>query len=800
MALKRRNDDFRGKLTEVTSAEGHSVWEHKGTPLWDFETSPAKKHKKIDKKDAKKCAIEEYERSIYISKIRNNFSKYCLKYLLLNTQNDALERWMLEQLTGKNLTSVGGRDPLICQPELSLHSSALRRELVSEIPSRLRDFKYSRDMRAINILKNYTCISIKYLEHLTKYVNENIDEYIDSHNKDKHLWESNYFWSPFCERQAEDPTYAEECIKMENILKNIKIFTKDDWIYIKNEIYKNIDYIDNIMKKQYLDRLKDIELKDICTYIEKCIGNLLRYIYRPLIILVLKYIYNDTKYIDNNNNIHINNNIQCIEKIRHFDIKYMDDIIPISKMHFNKLKHLYICNNTYNICNNEKNIENKEKNIENKEKNIENNEFEYRLYTLLKRYITFIGIDPNCTDVRGGNMHAAAPETTFLYIKNNLHVNMECFASPLNCYFNTFCSAFYDTDKYFGSCGSFFDFEPTDGSFEVGPPYTEEVMLKTAEHLLYLLERSEQLDDDKKDSKIDDKKDSEIEDKVNKTNDNECENDDRKKVKYNSETDEKDNEDSKTDNNDSETGVKVSESDENCNAGVTNIKTDVIDSETDDKDSKTDNKDSKTDYKDSKTDNKDSKTDDKDSKTDDKDSKPLSFIVFVPEWPDAEGIRMMSGDRMKKYRKSAFVLRNFNHTYTSGCQFWKDKGNDAEERYYVVPHGTCVYIFQNKSGAKKWPVPENVEKELIRAADNRNNMVNRNDSDKNTVNRYDLENDRDNNRNEHIKRRQYNERCYNDSNRRDNTYRYDNARRDRDREDNTRRDRDREDNTRRDRE
>ena len=32
-------------------------------------------------------------------------------------------------------------------------------------------------------------------------------------------------------------------------------------------------------------------------------------------------------------------------------------------------------------------------------------------------------------------------------------VTFECFASPLNCYFKQYCSAFADTDGYFGSRG-----------------------------------------------------------------------------------------------------------------------------------------------------------------------------------------------------------------------------------------------------------------------------------------------------------------------------------------------------------
>ena len=50
----------------------------------------------------------------------------------------------------------------------------------------------------------------------------------------------------------------------------------------------------------------------------------------------------------------------------------------------------------------------------------------------------------------------------------NRKVSAECFASPLNWQTQLYCSAFKDTDAWFGSQGSFFNFLPTeDGSYEV---------------------------------------------------------------------------------------------------------------------------------------------------------------------------------------------------------------------------------------------------------------------------------------------------------------------------------------------
>ena len=68
-------------------------------------------------------------------------------------------------------------------------------------------------------------------------------------------------------------------------------------------------------------------------------------------------------------------------------------------------------------------------------------------------------------------------------------VRFECFASPLNCHFSAYCSAFPDTDFSFGSVGSFFQFDPSDqgGSFEANPPFVPELVLAMAQRMNKLL-------------------------------------------------------------------------------------------------------------------------------------------------------------------------------------------------------------------------------------------------------------------------------------------------------------------------
>jgi phosphorylated CTD-interacting factor 1 len=53
-----------------------------------------------------------------------------------------------------------------------------------------------------------------------------------------------------------------------------------------------------------------------------------------------------------------------------------------------------------------------------------------------------------------------------------------------------FCSGCPDVDVFFGSVGSFFEFEPEAGSFELFPPFVEEVLDKLAARLEQLLAKA----------------------------------------------------------------------------------------------------------------------------------------------------------------------------------------------------------------------------------------------------------------------------------------------------------------------
>ncbi len=111
------------------------------------------------------------------------------------------------------------------------------------------------------------------------------------------------------------------------------------------------------------------------------------------------------------------------------------------------------------------------------------NSFNNDLFCMLLRYYT----------IGDTTSQAALPKNVFQFLENKLKIKQESFASPLNAYYSTYCSVFEDTDKYFGSIGSFFNFYPTKGIFEANPPFNEIYMQKMLEHIEYLLSNTNDL-------------------------------------------------------------------------------------------------------------------------------------------------------------------------------------------------------------------------------------------------------------------------------------------------------------------
>lgn len=91
------------------------------------------------------------------------------------------------------------------------------------------------------------------------------------------------------------------------------------------------------------------------------------------------------------------------------------------------------------------------------------NAFASAIFSLLARYDT----------LEGAGLQSALTYRAFDYLLTTFDCAMECFASPLNCRYERYCSAYEDTDAMFGSLGSFFDydFKTRGGCYQANPPF-----------------------------------------------------------------------------------------------------------------------------------------------------------------------------------------------------------------------------------------------------------------------------------------------------------------------------------------
>lgn len=109
-----------------------------------------------------------------------------------------------------------------------------------------------------------------------------------------------------------------------------------------------------------------------------------------------------------------------------------------------------------------------------------------RIFCMIHRYEIYF---KNTVGLQG-----AVTNNTLTTLRELYSIDTECFASPLNSYLNNYYSAFYDTDKFFGSKGNFFEsFFPKIGSFELNPPFVLELMDRMTLRLNELLENGNKL-------------------------------------------------------------------------------------------------------------------------------------------------------------------------------------------------------------------------------------------------------------------------------------------------------------------
>lgn len=113
----------------------------------------------------------------------------------------------------------------------------------------------------------------------------------------------------------------------------------------------------------------------------------------------------------------------------------------------------------------------------------DNGSFEEVLFCVLCRYDM----------LQGAGLQAGVPGKVMDTLLETLDCSMECFASPLNCRYEGFASAF-DIDRAFGSLGSFFqlDFlnDGKGGCYQANPPFCERVIQSFNDRMHKILQKS----------------------------------------------------------------------------------------------------------------------------------------------------------------------------------------------------------------------------------------------------------------------------------------------------------------------
>eukprot|EP00978_Attheya_sp_CCMP212_P001482 scaffold3127_cov52-Attheya_sp.AAC.2 len=99
--------------------------------------------------------------------------------------------------------------------------------------------------------------------------------------------------------------------------------------------------------------------------------------------------------------------------------------------------------------------------------------------------------------LEGAGLQASMNGAVFEMLRQSFDCTMECFASPFNCWYERYCSAFPDTDAPFGSVGSFFDYDfgananqngiNSGGCYQANPPFVSDFIERMYDRMDHFL-------------------------------------------------------------------------------------------------------------------------------------------------------------------------------------------------------------------------------------------------------------------------------------------------------------------------
>ncbi|KAK2494697.1 hypothetical protein MC885_005398 [Smutsia gigantea] len=342
----------------------------------------------------------ELLRSQLILKLRQHYRELCQQREGIEPPRESFNRWMLERKVVDK-----GSDPLLpsnCEPVVS---PSMFREIMNDIPIRLSRIKFREEAKRL---------LFKYAEAARRLI-ESRSASPDSRKVVKWNVEDTFSW-----------------------LRKDHSASKEDYM----------DSVEGICSKIYhisLEYVKRIREKHLAILKE---NNIPEEVEAPEVEPRLVYCYPVRLAVSAppmpSVEMHMENNVVCI--------RYKGEMVKVSRNYFSKLWLLY----RYSC--------------------IDDSAFERflpRVWCLLRRYQVRGKGSPGGSGeaelqtltvatlqmmfgvglYEGTGLQGSLPVHVFEALHRLFSVSFECFASPLNCYFRQYCSAFPDTDGYFGSRG-----------------------------------------------------------------------------------------------------------------------------------------------------------------------------------------------------------------------------------------------------------------------------------------------------------------------------------------------------------
>uniref|UniRef100_A0A8C7RL06 mRNA (2'-O-methyladenosine-N(6)-)-methyltransferase n=1 Tax=Oncorhynchus mykiss TaxID=8022 RepID=A0A8C7RL06_ONCMY len=371
----------------------------------------------------------ELQRAQLTTKLRQHYHELCYQREGIEPPRESFNRWLLER---KVLDK--GPDPLLpseCDPIIS---PSMFREVMNDIPIRLSRIKYKEEARKL---------LFKYAEAAKKMIDSR-NATPDSRKVVKWNAEDTMNWL----RRDHSASKEDYMDRLDHLRKqcgpHVAAVAKDSVEGICTKIYHiSAEYVRRI-HQAHQALLKDCNVSEAADVQDRLV-----YCY-PIRLALPSPAQPRVE-------LHFENDIACL--------RYKGEMVKVNRSYFTKLELLY------------------------RYSSIDDPRFEKflsRVWCLIKRYLVMFGAGVN----EGTGLQGALPVPVFEALNKQFGVTFECFASPLNSYFKQFCSAFPDTDGFFGSRGPFLNFSPASGSFEANPPFSEELMDAMVTHFEKLLEKS----------------------------------------------------------------------------------------------------------------------------------------------------------------------------------------------------------------------------------------------------------------------------------------------------------------------